>query len=54
MNIFKIPQILDVALPDTPTYNSNNILLYAILGLVVVAVVVGTVVVLKNKNKKEK
>ena len=52
MNIFKIFQILDVVLPDEPTYNSNNILLYAILGLVVVAVVVGAVVVLKNKKEK--
>ena len=55
MNLFKFSQILDVAVPDYPEYPTTaDIVGYAIIGIVIVAVIVGVVILLKNKNKKEK
>lgn len=55
MNLFKISQLLDVVTPDYPPYrSSSNIITYLVIGALVVAIVVGLVILLKNKNKAKK
>jgi hypothetical protein len=55
MNLFKISQLLDVVIPDYPAYpNTYDVIGYAIVGAVVVAVIVGVVILLKNKKEKTK